>query len=118
MTPDTGSDSADGKVREIQPADAIAAADEAGAGVVFLDVREQNEWNLGHIPGAVHIPRGELADRVGGAIDPSSRVVVYCAGGSRATLASEALQQMGYRNVESLKGGIRGWAENGGEIED
>lgn len=104
------------RIHEIDAA-AAQAAHEAGD-TVFLDVREPNEWNLGHVPGAVHIPRGQLEGKVEAAVDRGKRVVVYCAGGSRSALAADTLQQMGYDRVESLAGGFRGWAEGGGEIED
>ncbi len=64
------------------------------------------------------ISRGQLEGKVEGAVDRSAEVVIYCAGGSRSALAADTLQQMGYKNVTSLAGGFRGWAEAGGEIED
>lgn len=109
-------DDAKTRITEIDAPAAIAAHDEGDA--VFLDVREPNEWNLGHVPGAVHIPRGQLEGRIEGAVDRGQRVVVYCAGGSRSALAADTLQQMGYGRVASLRGGFRGWAESGGAIED
>lgn len=104
------------RIREIDAPGAIAAHGDSS--IIFLDIREPNEWNLGHVPGAVHIPRGQLEGKVEGAIDRGKRVVVYCAGGSRSALAADTLQQMGYDQVESLRGGFRGWAEGGGEVED
>ena len=109
-------DEAKARIREIDVAAAKAAHD--AGGTVFLDVREPNEWNLGHVPGAVHVPRGQLEGKVEGVVGRDKRVVVYCAGGSRSALAADTLQQMGYDRVESLEGGFRGWAEGGGEIED
>jgi len=104
------------RITEISPADAIAR--HTTDGVVFLDVREPNEWNLGHVPGALHIPRGQLEGKVEGQIDRGKTVVIYCASGNRSALAAETMQQMGYPNVSSLKDGFRGWAESGGDIED
>lgn len=104
------------RVAEIDAANAIVR--KAKGDTVFLDVREPNEWNLGHVPAAVHIPRGQLEGRVEGLVDRDKNIVVYCAGGSRSALAADTLRQMGYDHVTSLKGGFRGWAENGGEIED
>jgi rhodanese-related sulfurtransferase len=103
------------RVSEIAPKDALKLY---GQEVVFLDVREPNEWNLGHVPGAIHIPRGQLETKVEQAIDRSKRVVVYCAGGSRSALATDTLQQMGYQQVTSLQDGFRGWADAGGDVED
>ena len=109
-------DEAKARIREIDVAAAKAVHD--AGDTVFLDVREPNEWNLGHVPGAVHVPRGQLEGKVEGVVGRDKRVVVYCAGGSRSALAADTLQQMGYDRVESLEGGFRGWAEGGGEIED
>ncbi len=104
------------RVKEIDAANAIM--EKRKPGTVFLDVREPNEWNLGHVPGAIHVPRGQLEGKIEGVLDRDKEIVVYCAGGSRSALAADTLQQMGYRHVTSLKGGFRGWAEGGGEIED
>ena len=85
--------------------------------VVYLDVREPNEWNLGHLPGAVHIPRGVLESAIETRVPRERRVVLYCASGNRSALAAEMLEQMGYSNVASMSGGFRGWAEMGGDID-
>ena len=85
--------------------------------VVYLDVREPNEWNLGHLPGARHIPRGILETHVEALIPRDRKVIIYCASGNRSALAADTMQQMGYTNVASLAGGFRGWAEAGGDIE-
>lgn len=110
------------RITEIAPEDAVAAAgagEKGGEGdVVFLDVREPNEFNLGHVPGAVHIPRGQLEGRVEAMLDRGQRVLVYCAGGSRSALATDTLREMGYDRAESIRGGYRGWVEAGGEVED
>jgi rhodanese-related sulfurtransferase len=85
--------------------------------VVYLDVREPNEWNLGHLPGAVHLPRGNLESKVEGLVDRDQRVVVYCARGNRSALAALTMKQMGYDKVASMSGGIQGWVDIDGEIE-
>ena len=104
------------RVQEISPREAIAER-KAGRGAVFLDVREPNEWNLGHVPGAVHIPRGTLETTVEQRIPRDKRVVIYCAGGNRSALAADTLQQMGYTDVASVAEGFRGWVGSGGEVE-
>jgi rhodanese-related sulfurtransferase len=104
------------RITEIAAQDAVAEHGRGGS--IFLDVREPNEWNLGHVPGAIHVPRGQLEGKVEGLVDRSKPVVVYCAGGSRSALAADTMRQMGYEHVTSLNGGFRGWAEAGGEIED
>ncbi len=109
-------DEAKTRIKEIEPADAVGVA--ADQEIVFLDVREPNEWNLGHVPGAVHIPRGQLEGRVESVVDRAKRVIVYCAGGSRSALAADTLAQMGYGSVESLRGGFGEWTASGGQVED
>jgi rhodanese-related sulfurtransferase len=88
-----------------------------GEEAVFLDVREPNEWNLGHLPGATHIPRGQLETKVEALIPRQRKVVIYCAAGNRSALAADTLQQMGYTDVASLAGGFTAWAHSGGDVE-
>jgi rhodanese-related sulfurtransferase len=85
--------------------------------VVYLDVREPNEWNLGRLPDAIHLPRGNLETKVEGLIDRGQRVVIYCARGNRSALAALTMKQMGYENVASMARGFAGWADIGGEVE-
>ncbi|MFI5238805.1 MAG: rhodanese-like domain-containing protein [Gemmatimonadales bacterium] len=104
------------RIKEIDTAHAIVEREKSDS--VFLDVREPAEWNLGHVPNAVHIPRGQLEGKVEALVGRDRNVVVYCAGGSRSALAADTLQQMGYNQVASLKGGFRGWADAGGDVDD
>ncbi len=85
--------------------------------VIYLDVREPNEWNLGRLPQAVHLPRGNLETKVEAMIDRAQKVVVYCARGNRSALAALTMKQMGYQNVASMSRGFQGWADINGEIE-
>ena len=102
------------KIRQVTPEEAMRwLAD----GAVAIDCREPNEWNLGHIPGALHIPRGILETHVEGAVPRGRAIVLYCASGNRSALAADTLQQMGYQDVASMSGGFRGWAEAGGDID-
>ena len=79
-----------------------------------VDVRERDEWEEGHLPGAVHIPRGYLESRIEAAVpDRSQPVIVYCAGGSRSAFAAKTLEELGYENVVSLAGGFTDWKRNG-----
>lgn len=81
---------------------------------VFLDVREPDEYAQGAIPGAVHIPRGNLEVQVEGRLhDHDSKIVVYCAGGARSAFAAKTLEEMGYRDVVSLVGGFNRWKDEG-----
>jgi sulfur-carrier protein adenylyltransferase/sulfurtransferase len=83
-------------------------------GTVFLDVREQSEWDLGHVPNALHIPRTQVAGKVQQAIpDKATRVVVYCARGSRSAVAGAELRALGYERVENLIDGFNGWEQRG-----
>jgi sulfur-carrier protein adenylyltransferase/sulfurtransferase len=82
--------------------------------IVLVDVREKHEWNEGHIPGALHVPRGYLELQVEEAVpDKEKTVVLYCAGGVRSLMAGTTLQQMGYKNVISMSGGFGAWKGNG-----
>ena len=79
-----------------------------------IDVRERDEVEQGIIPGAIHIPRGYLESRVEQYLpEYTTPVVVYCAAGNRSAFAAETLQQMGYQNVASLKGGFGAWKDGG-----
>jgi molybdopterin/thiamine biosynthesis adenylyltransferase/rhodanese-related sulfurtransferase len=98
------------EIEEISTADAAARAD----GPLFLDVREPDEWEEGHVPGAVHVPRGNLESRVESlAPDRSRPIVVYCAGGSRSAFAAKTLGELGYEDVQSMAGGYTDWKRNG-----
>ena len=85
-----------------------------GDSVVLVDVREPYEWDAGHLPGAVALPRGILERDVEAAVpDLATPLVLYCGGGYRSALAAQSLGQMGYTNVESMDGGWRAWTEAG-----
>ena len=84
----------------------------------LVDVREDNEWDKGHIKSARHLGRGILERDIEKAIPDFDReIVLYCGGGFRSALSADMLQKMGYRNVVSMDGGFRGWKEKGGPIE-
>ena len=100
---------------EISEVDATQAREliDSGAPLV-LDVREQNEWDEGHIPGAVHVPRGHLESRVERAAPDHSRpVLLYCSVGNRSAFAAKTLVELGYEEVVSLSGGFTDWKRNG-----
>jgi sulfur-carrier protein adenylyltransferase/sulfurtransferase len=100
------------RVSEIDPAEVRKGL---GNGVVLVDVREGEEYERERIPGAVHVPRGYLESRIEGAVrDRDAHVVLYCASGSRSSLAADTLQQLlGYTNVDSMTGGITLWKDRG-----
>jgi rhodanese-related sulfurtransferase len=103
------------RIRQIDTAEALALHKRGG--VVFLDVRDQPEVNLGKIPDAVHISRGNLETKIEAVVPRDAEVVIYCASGNRSAFAADVMQEMGYENVCSLAGGFRGWAEAGGDID-
>ena len=81
---------------------------------LFVDVRESDEWDEGHLPGAVHVARGHLESRIERAApDRAQRIVVYCQSGSRSVFATKSLQELGYEDVVSLAGGYTDWKRNG-----
>ena len=90
----------------------------AGEKIVLLDIREANEWNLGHIPGAVFIPRGILETNIEAQIPRDANVIMYCASGNRTALAAVTLGEMGYEKVASMAGGFRDWVGTGGDVDD
>jgi molybdopterin/thiamine biosynthesis adenylyltransferase/rhodanese-related sulfurtransferase len=108
------------KIRsQVEEVDPKEVREHLGNGVVLVDVRESEEWDAGHIPGAKHVPRGYLESRIEGAVaDRDQRVVVYCASGQRSALAANTLrEQLGYENVASMNGGITLWKDRGYDVE-
>src|SRR6195952_2622530 len=108
------------KIRsQVEEVDPSQVREHLGNGVVLVDVRETEEWDAGHIPGAKHVPRGYLESRIEGAVkDRDQRVVLYCASGQRSALAANTLhEQLGYENVASMNGGITLWKDRGYDVE-
>lgn len=94
--------------------DDVMDRQERGAAFHLVDVREESEWNAGHIRGAVHLGKGIIERDIEKKIpDPGAEVILYCGGGFRSALAADALRQMGYTNVISMDGGWRAWTQNG-----
>ena len=80
----------------------------------LVDVREDNEWAKGHLPGAVHLSKGVIERDIEAAVpDKNAEIILYCGGGFRSALAADNLQKMGYKKVISMDGGWRGWTEAG-----
>jgi molybdopterin/thiamine biosynthesis adenylyltransferase/rhodanese-related sulfurtransferase len=101
---------------EISEVDARGA--QALDGALWVDVREQDEWEQGHIPGAVHVPRGHLESRIEGAAPDRGRpIVLYCASAARSAFGAKALGELGYENVHSLSGGFTEWKRNGYDVQ-
>lgn len=117
MSPKSGTDLVNEAKQRITEIDTDGARAMLGAGdTVFVDVREPNEYNLGHVAGAFPLPRGTIEVRGEALLPRDKTLVVYCGGGSRSALAADTLQTMGYR-VRSLRGGYRAWVEADGPIE-
>jgi sulfur-carrier protein adenylyltransferase/sulfurtransferase len=105
------------QIDEIDAGRARELHDQAGA-TVFLDVREREEWDEGHVPGAVHLPRGWLESRIEQTVpDREQPIVAYCASGNRSTFAARTLEELGYEHVVSLAGGINDWKRHGYPLE-
>ncbi|CAB4990918.1 MAG: molybdopterin-synthase adenylyltransferase MoeB [Actinobacteria bacterium] len=97
-------------ITEISPAEAETRLGTS----TFIDVREQDEFDAGTIPGAVHILRGFLESQVESRVpDRDAPVVLYCAGGMRSAFAAVTLNEMGYTNVVSMEGGFGQWKNEG-----
>ncbi len=101
------------RIRETNIAEVKRRRD-AGEKFHLVDVREDNEWDKGHLPGAVHLGKGIIERDIDRTIpDRNSEIILYCGGGFRSALAADNLQKMGYTNVISLDGGFREWESAG-----
>lgn len=95
-------------VPEVTPEEALRRQQ---AGALIVDVREPEEWRAGHIPGAVHVPLGELSGRVR-ELDPERELILVCRSGNRSAQATALLQQAGFRQVYNLAGGLIAWGRH------
>lgn len=101
------------RIRELTVAQ-VAEKIRRGDKFHFVDVREDSEWSEGRAQGAVHIGKGVIERDIESKIpDKNAEIVLYCGGGFRSALAADMLRVMGYKNVASMDGGIRGWREAG-----
>ena len=101
------------RVRETN-VDEIKARMDRGQKFILIDVREENEFAKDHLPGAIHMGKGVIERDIESRVpDTGTSLVLYCGGGFRSALAADNLQKMGYTNVLSMDGGIRGWREKG-----
>jgi rhodanese-related sulfurtransferase len=100
------------KITEISAAEAAARSKSGAAAIV--DVREKEEWDEGHLPGAIHLSRGTIELDIEEKFpDKDSMIICHCGGGGRSALAAESLQRMGYKNVRSMAGGFKAWKAAG-----
>jgi rhodanese-related sulfurtransferase len=83
-----------------------------GEKIMLVDVREESEFAKDHLPGAIHLGKGVIERDIEATVpDLNAALVLYCGGGFRSALAADNLQKMGYTNVISMDGGVRGWRE-------
>src|SRR5205823_7571456 len=83
-----------------------------GEKLLLIDVREESEFAKDHLPGAIHLGKGVIERDIEARVpDLNTTLVLYCGGGFRSALAADNLQKMGYTNVISMDGGVRGWRE-------
>jgi rhodanese-related sulfurtransferase len=103
-------------VCEITVSEAKGTLDQGGA--LFIDCREPKEYKMGHIPGAVNIPRGLMEFKIDKQVpDKNANIVIYCKSGGRGCLAACTLCRMGYKNVKNIDGGWMAWEKAGYPID-
>ncbi|HXX02432.1 MAG TPA: rhodanese-like domain-containing protein, partial [Candidatus Acidoferrales bacterium] len=104
-------DDARTRVRETN-VDEVKKRLDRGDKFLLVDVREESEFAKDHLPGAIHLGKGVIERDIEVRVpDLNSEMILYCGGGFRSALAADNLQKMGYTNVISMDGGIRGWRE-------
>jgi sulfur-carrier protein adenylyltransferase/sulfurtransferase len=105
-------------LEEIKGRIAMVSVDEAerelGQGVRIIDVRERNEWDESHLENAIHIPQGEIAERIDEvAPDQSERLLLHCRTDNRSARVADLLAQLGYEDTAVVEGGIVAWEQAG-----
>tara|TARA_Y100000590_G_scaffold121738_2_gene139410 strand:+ start:19800 stop:20171 length:372 start_codon:yes stop_codon:yes gene_type:complete len=102
-------------LKDIPEVDVYQVQDKLDKGeqINLIDVREDNEWNLGRIPTAIHLGKGIIERDIESVVrDRGVELILYCQGGFRSALAAESLKKMGYKNVYSMSGGFSTWVVN------
>ena len=111
-------DEARSRIRETT-IDEIKERIASGEELHLIDVREESEWEEGHLPGAVHLSKGIIERDIEEHFpDYRTEIVLYCGGGYRSALATDNVQKMGYANVISMDGGYRGWTDAGYPVDE
>lgn len=91
--------------------DTLKSKMDAESDLCLIDVRELYEWNEAHIPGAIHIPKDEIVERIASvAPDKAKPVYLHCKAGVRSMASAQRLAEMGYKELYSVDGGITAWA--------
>jgi rhodanese-related sulfurtransferase len=107
------------RIREVTVEEARERMTAAGGAVRLIDVREDNEWTAAHAAGAEHLGKGVIERDIEALVpDKSAQLILYCGGGYRSALATDALQNMGYTNVYSMAGGWKAWRASGAPTEE
>jgi rhodanese-related sulfurtransferase len=116
MTAEDMVSEAKGNICEVSVSEVKAILDNGE--YLFLDCREPKEYKMGHIPGAINIPRGLLEFKVGKQVpDKNTKIIMYCKKGGRGCLATCTMCRMGYKNVKNMAGGWLAWEKAGYPIE-
>ena len=106
-------DDAKSRIKQTTAGDVKAKLDR-GEKLVLVDVREESEFAKDHLPSAIHLGKGVIERDIETRIpDVNAPIILYCGGGFRSAMAADNLQKMGYTNVLSMDGGVRGWRERG-----
>ena len=106
-------DDAKSRIKETD-VDEVKEKLDRGDKFLLVDVREESEFAKDHLPGAIHLGKGIIERDIEGRVpDLNTPMVLYCGGGFRSAMAADNLQKMGYTNVISMDGGVRGWREKG-----
>jgi rhodanese-related sulfurtransferase len=105
------------RVRECTVEDVKKRLDR-GEKLTLIDVREESEFAKDHLPGSIHLGKGIIERDIEMRVpDFAQEIILYCGGGFRSALSADNLQKMGYKNVISMDGGIRGWREKNYPLE-
>ena len=108
---------AKGRIRETTPEE-VRKRQQAGESFLFVDVREDKEWERGHAARAIHLGKGIIERDIEKVVpDHDAEIILYCGGGFRSALVADALQKMGYTNPVSMDGGWKRWRELGYPVE-
>ena len=104
-------DDAKSRIKETD-VDEVKERLDRGDKFLLVDVREESEFAKDHLPGAIHLGKGVIERDIENRVpDLNTPMVLYCGGGFRSAMAADNLQKMGYTNVISMDGGVRGWRE-------
>jgi len=104
-------DDAKSRIKETD-VDEVKERLDRGDKFLLVDVREESEFAKDHLPGAIRLGKGVIERDIEGRVpDLNTPMVLYCGGGFRSAMAADNLQKMGYTNVISMDGGVRGWRE-------